>query len=134
MSEINKSFFPEAKEVWAITSEHLAEGKFREVLREHIRNRIIDAAKAGQDSACICVTYSSVASMVKSLDDPELHFSDLPTDVYRGILNEIKEELMTAGYYAYIDDIPSVCGGPLGTIRSFLEIGWKLNSKATAEA
>jgi hypothetical protein len=127
---MDESFFPEAKEAWAITSEHLLEGKFREVLREHIRNTIVDDAKAGQDSACICVTYDSVAPMVKSLGDPAMPFGDLPIDVYRGILNEIKGELKKAGYYANIDDIPSVCGGPLGTTRSFLEIGWKPNAKA----
>lgn len=130
MSEMDESFFPEAKEAWAITSEHLLEGKFRKVLREHIRNRIVDAAEAGQDSACVCVTYDSVAPVVKSLCDPAMHFGDLPIDVYRGILNEIKGELKKAGYYAHIDDIPSVCGGPLGTTRSFLEIGWKPNAPA----
>ncbi|MBQ4479703.1 MAG: hypothetical protein II943_03600 [Victivallales bacterium] len=130
MSEMNESFFPEAKEAWAITSEHLLEGKFRKVLREHIRNRIVDAAKAGQDSACICVTYDSVAPVVRSLCDPAMHFGGLPTDVYRGILNEIKGELTMAGYYAKIDNIPYISGGPLGVIRSFLEIGWKPNAQA----
>ena len=128
MSEMDKSFFPEAKEVWAITSEHLAEGKFREVLHEHVRNMIMDAAKAGQDSVCICVTYDSVAPIVKSLGD----FSGLQLDVYRGLLNEIKEELVMAGYYANIDNIPSVSGGPLGMTRSFLEIGWKPNAGQAA--
>ncbi len=126
---MSDGFFPDANDAWAITSKHLLEGKFRTVLREHIRNRIVDAAEAGQDSACICVTYDSVAPVVKSLGDPAMPFGDLPTDVYRGILNEIKGELKKAGYYAHIDDIPSVCGGPLGTTRSFLEIGWKPKAK-----